>query len=87
MEKHLELLGCVVRDRISGMEGTCDSICFDLYGCVQGCITPKVDPTKPTERPSGQWYDTKRLEAIGMSPMERPTFDNPPGPASKPAPR
>ena len=87
MEKHLRLLGQIVRDRITGMEGVCDSICFDLYGCVIGSITPRVDPAKPTERPNGVWYDEKRLEILGPGPLPVPSFANPPGPAHKPAPR
>jgi hypothetical protein len=46
MQKHLSLLGHRVKDRISGSTGVVDSICFDLYGCVQATINQELMPTK-----------------------------------------
>ena len=84
MKEHLSLLGFTVRDVVTGISGVCDSVCFDLYGCVQASIKPQVDPAKPWELPISFWFDTKRLTKISDHPvMETPTFEVVPGPAEK----
>jgi hypothetical protein len=83
-KKHLQRLGLVVRDRVTGFEGTVHSICFDLYGCVQGLVMPGVDADGKLQE--GHFFDVKRLTALGETPvMERPDFSLPEiGPAVKP---
>jgi len=83
---YLALLGYRVRDVVTGYEGVCESISFDLYGCVQAVIRPKVTADKPTEIPDGRFVDLKRLVQIGGEPvMPVPTFDVVPGCSEKPA--
>lgn len=64
---HLSWLGRRVRDKVTGARGIVTSVCFDLYGCVCGLITPprKADEEKD---PPAQWYDVKRLEQDGDEP-------------------
>jgi hypothetical protein len=83
-KKHLQWLGLTVRDRVTGFEGTVHSICFDLYGCVQGLVTPGVDKDGKLQEP--HFFDMKRLIDLGADPvMERPDFSLPEtGPAVKP---
>ena len=72
-----ELLGYPVRDVVTGIEGVCDSICFDLYGCVQASVRPmglneKGDPKL------AHWFDVKRLVTNAASPvMPVPDFNQP----------
>jgi len=71
--KHLDLLGYVCRDAVTGFEGTVDTVSYDLYGCIQAAIMPKMD--KPGEYPTGRWFDAKRLVKISLEPvMEVPPF-------------
>ncbi len=94
--KDLELLGLKVRDRVTGFSGIVSSICFDLYGCVQGVVSPPVD--EKGALPDGKWIDTSRLEVLDASPVMEvpggrfavtrsasPTAAAYPGPAEKPA--
>jgi len=43
IQKHLDLLGHKVTDRVSGFTGVVTSIGFDLYGCIQAVVTPGAD--------------------------------------------
>jgi hypothetical protein len=80
-----KLLGCRVKDVITGLEGVCDSICFDLYGCVQGCVRPDGFTEKGEVKPA-HWYDVKRLTATSDPLMPVPNFALPEiGPADKPS--
>lgn len=63
MQHHLEWLGFEVKDKISGATGVVSSISFDLSGCVQADVRPKVDP-KTGEMKTGWWFDVTRLEKI-----------------------
>lgn len=86
MQEHLKLLGFKVRDVVTGFEGVAESITFDLYGCVQALVRPQINKKKPTEKAECGWFDMKRLEAIGKSPvMKAPDFVTVPGGTSKPA--
>jgi hypothetical protein len=88
MQKYLEILGFKVRDKVTGFEGTSESVCFDLYGCVQVCCRPSVDPAKPYQMPDGRWFDFNRLTVIGSGrAMPVPEFALLPGPADKPRQR
>ena len=59
-KKHIELLGLKAKDKITGFSGTVDSICFDLYGCVQASLKPKMG--KDGRIPEGYWFDVTRLQ-------------------------
>jgi hypothetical protein len=87
MHKSFDLLGHRVRDVITNLEGVCDSICFDLYGCIQGSVRPS-GYTENGEMKPAHWYDVKRLIVISTAPlMPVPNFSIPEiGPADK-APR
>jgi hypothetical protein len=84
MKEHFKLLGYEVRDVVTGFKGTVTTIAFDLYGCVQGYVSTRL--TKGEKETSGQWFDLKRLVAVGKKPvMQVPTFVNVPGGQPKPA--
>jgi hypothetical protein len=76
MHKSFELLGCKVRDVVTQFEGVCDSICFDLYGCIQASVRP-IGLTKDGDTKPAHWYDVKRLKAIGKPVMAVPDFGKP----------
>jgi len=59
-KKHIELLGFSAKDKITGFKGVIDSVCFDLYGCVQVSLKPSVD--KEGRIPDGYWFDISRLK-------------------------
>lgn len=89
IKKHLNKLGLKVEDRITGFIGVVSSISFDLYGCVQGLVTPHVNEEVKTN--GSRWLDLNRLRIINeKSVMELPNFDYGPaaegkqGPAAKP---
>jgi hypothetical protein len=75
MKQHLDLLGVNVTDKITGVSGIVDSICFDLYGCVQASVRRGLDKEgKPHE---AHWYDVKRLvvtDPMAVRVMEPPDF-------------
>jgi hypothetical protein len=80
---YLKFLGQKVRDRVTGWEGVVSSISFDLYGCVQAVITPKV--AKDGKIPEGRWFDIKRLVVLSSkSVMPVPSFAQVGGPENKP---
>jgi len=85
--KYFDLLGFVCRDVVTGFEGVADSLSFDLYGCIQIGLRPKLKKdSKIDEYPEGRWFDAKRLKKVGTKPvMEAPDFDLPEiGAADKP---
>ena len=70
---HIELLGYPAEDKITGFKGVIDSICFDLYGCVQACVRPKAD--KDGGVPDGAWFDVTRLKiSAGKRIVDMPDF-------------
>jgi hypothetical protein len=74
IKKHLKLLGMEVEDKVTGFKGVVSSISFDLYGCIQCVITPKVDKEGQTKQ--GQWFDIARIELKSDIPvMDCPNFD------------
>ena len=90
-QKHLNLLGLKVRDRVTGAKGVVASISFDLYGCIQAVVNPGLD--KDGKQMDSSWYDVSRLEVTDPTPvMPRPDFVSGPvaegrqGAAEKPAP-
>ena len=88
--EHLKMLGLVVRDKVTNFEGVVSSVSFDLYGCIQVVITPKIDGEGKAV--DGRWFDINRIDVIDDSPvMEAPNFsvgliaEGKKGPAEKPA--
>lgn len=87
MKEHLDLLGYSAKDRITGFEGVVDSVCFDLYGCVQASLIPEHDK-KDKEPKSGRWFDVSRLKVTDKKRVMEPVTPQPPtGPADKAPPR
>lgn len=94
----LNLLGLKVRDKVTGLTGVCESICYDLYGCIQAAVRPKADDEKG-HVPDGRWFDVSRLEVLDETPVmripgerfavsrttERTQPSSTPGPAEKPS--
>jgi len=75
MEKYTRLLGKTAKDKVTGFEGVITSMCFDLYGCIQGIITAPVG--KDGTRPDDKWFDMNRLVIKNKKPvMELPDFDH-----------
>jgi len=72
MNKHMNLLGFEVIDKVTKTKGIVTSLCFDLYGCIQATITPKSSKNKRSE---SYWYDVLRLKVLSKKPvMKRPDF-------------
>jgi len=91
-EEHLNLLGLKAKDKVSGMTGVITSISFDLYGCVQAVVHPKVDKNGIFGELC--WFDINRLIITkNARVMPVPDFNGPgiapgeSGPEAKPAPR
>lgn len=89
IKKHLEVLGRHAEDKVTGFKGVVESICFDLYGCVQAIVSPKA---KDGRKPEGRIFDVSRLKIKGEPVMDRPLWDFtgrsdefPHGPADKPS--
>lgn len=93
IQNTIQLLGLTAKDKITGIEGVIDSVCFDLYGCVQVSIAPKAKPDG--DIPSGRWFDVSRVDTTDQRVMPVPGFrakdDRPEnydkGPAHKAPPR
>ena len=74
INKHLELLGKKIRDKVTGVEGVVTSISFDLFGCIQAIVNRGID--KEGKAIDSMWMDVNRLEVLGDAPvMERPKFE------------
>jgi len=86
MRNEMQYLGCRVKEKVTGLSGIVTSLCFDLYGCVQGLVHPGLDKDgKPAEQ---HWFDLKRLTVENADPvMPRPDFADVPGGQDKPAQR
>lgn len=86
MLRDFDLLGKKVKDKVTGLEGVVTSISYDLYGCIQGLLTPSVNKEGVT--PERWWFDTKRLQVLDHKPvMEIPDFEKePPGGQDLPMP-
>jgi hypothetical protein len=76
MRHHLDILGYKVKDVVSGFSGTADSVCYDLYGCVQVTVNPGTD--KDGKYQDSRWFDIKRLSRTSKKPvMKVPDFNLP----------
>lgn len=74
LTNYIDLLGRVVKDRVTHFEGTATGVTFDLYGCIQVAVQPKID--KDGKIPDGRWMDVGRLEPSGDDrTMPVPDFD------------
>ena len=74
IQKHLDLLGHKVKDKVTDYKGVVISMSFDLYGCIQADVRPTGlnEKGKPTE---GWWLDVNRLIVTSKVPvMEPPNF-------------
>lgn len=60
IQETIGLLGFQAKDRITGFTGVIESVCFDLYGCVQVLLKPPM--TDRGELNSGVWFDVARVE-------------------------
>ena len=84
IDAHLSLLGLPMKDKVTDFEGMVDSVSFDVYGCVQACLKPKV--ASDGKVPGGYWFDVKRLKTTGKRLMEIPPhMTTPPGQEAGPA--
>lgn len=66
------MLGKLVKDRISGFSGIVTGRSEYLWGCVQYCVTPKVD--KEGLRRDSEWFDEQRLELVGQEALSVPVL-------------
>jgi hypothetical protein len=90
VEKHMELLGHKVTDKVTGFKGVVSSISFDLYGCIQAIVCPEAEKGSKKLADS-HWFDVQRLAVTSKQPvMPPPNFDEgyvaeaKKGPAEKP---
>jgi len=75
LEKHLNLLGMTVEDKVTGFKGVVSSISFDLYGCIQAVVAPPIN--KDGKRDDGHWFDVGRLKITSKkSVMPVPDFSS-----------
>lgn len=61
----LKLLGLKVRDKITGFSGVVESVCYDLYGCIQAAVKPPVNDKG--EIVDGRWFDVSRLDVTDQT--------------------
>lgn len=74
VEKHLTLLGLPVKDKVTDYEGIVNSVCFDLFGCIQADVRPKK-LGKDGQMQTGVWIDINRLIVLDTTPlMKRPNY-------------
>lgn len=69
---NVDLLGFNAEDKVTGFKGVITTMSFDLYGCIQAAITPKVD--KGGNILDGRWFDITRLKIGKRCAMEVPNF-------------
>ena len=76
IKKHLDLLGCKVKDRVSDFTGVVISMSFDLYGCIQADVRPMELTKEDGKIKPGVWLDVGRLVVVNEKPlMEQPNFE------------
>jgi hypothetical protein len=91
VQEHLSKLGRIATDCVTGFSGVVASISFDLYGCIQVVVTPRVGADGKI--PDSQWFDISRLRIESEnSVMPLPNYEYGPvargehGPAAKSIP-
>lgn len=73
LKSHVDLLGKTAVDVVTGYSGVITTMSFDLYGCIQAVITPRIDDKG--ESSSGKWFDITRLDITDDNPvMALPDF-------------
>lgn len=74
MTEHLDWLGWKVRDRVTGFTGVVSHVGIDLYGCVQGTVTPEVVVEKNglQRAEDSRWFDLARLDRVGKKRVMEP---------------
>lgn len=72
VEASLKLLGLRGKDKVTSFDGVISSVCFDVYGCVQVCLTPPVN--KEGKLNESYWFDVKRVEVSAERVMNPPAF-------------
>lgn len=83
-----DLLGYTAEDKITGFRGTVTAVVRYISGCVQACISPKVD-ADGKEKPS-MFFDVQRIRVLSEFPRlildnhATPGNDRPP--SERPAP-
>lgn len=74
IQDHLALLGYRVKDKVTGFQGVCEHVGFDLYGCIQATVKPE-GTNKDGAMIASTWLDVNRLEIVGDAPvMPAPDF-------------
>ena len=74
VNKHMEIMGLEVKDLVTGFKGVVTSISFDLYGCVQVAVIPKVGTGGKADE--GKWFDIARMKIKSSKPvMPVPDFN------------
>ena len=74
INKHFNLLGMRVEDKVTKFSGIVTSIAFDLYGCIQALVHPGLD--KDGKLLDLNWFDVGRLKIISEHPsMQRPNYN------------
>jgi hypothetical protein len=71
IQENLDLLGFEVKDIVTNFVGVVVSINFDLSGCIQAWVIPKVD--KAGKKDEGHFFDTKRLIKQSKKRVQQPT--------------
>lgn len=74
LTNYVDLLGRNGHDRVTRFEGAVTSVTFDLYGCIQVSVQPRVD--KDGKLPDGRWLDVHRLEPDATRAMLVPDFSS-----------
>ena len=70
MEEKKELLGCTIRDIVTGFTGIADSKHIYLNGCIRYNVQPKMKDDD-TENPKSQHFDVEQLEFIDNGVNEK----------------
>lgn len=65
---HFRFLGRECRDRITGFSGIGASVCFDVYGCIQTCLTPPAG--KDGKLGDSHWFDNNRIETTSKKQVQ-----------------
>lgn len=73
IEKHIDVLGKRIKEKVTGVEGVAVSISFDLYGCIQILLVRKDESGESLT--TGQWIDLNRAKIIDSDRvMDIPDF-------------
>ena len=59
VEERINTLGLEAKDMISGFTGVISTVGFDVNGCVQAYLSPKIE--KDGKLRDGAWFDFARL--------------------------